>query len=275
MDWNWENTALMGAGTKKAPILRACRQDPCCSYYLYLPKGFTGENAANYRLAVVVHGTTRDAERLKNEFTDFADATGTAILAPLFPCGIIDRQDIHNYKFIKFHHMRFDLLLLDMVDEVTGTFGINGDQFFLHGFSGGGQFVHRMYYLHPERLLCVSIGAPGRSTYLEDQKWYDGVGDFEEQFGKKLDYEGLKAVPVLLIIGDEDTEVVNYSGDLTNSESLQSHGSNRLERMESLYENYLDHGINVRMEKVPGVAHEGMKVLPSVKAFFTRVLDEL
>lgn len=275
MDWNWKNTALLGAGTKKAPLLRACRIDQRFSYWLYIPKGFQLENAADYGITAVIHGTARKAEKLKDQFIDFADETNSLILAPVFPAGIIDREDIHNYKFIKFHDIRFDEILLDMVDDVRETFGIMQKKFLLHGFSGGGQFAHRMLYLHPERLAGVSAGAPGRATYLDRaEAWPDGISDFKEQFGKEIDMEELKKVPVLLLIGAEDKEVVNYEGDATFSEAAQKYGNNRVEKIEALYQNYLQHRMNVQLEEVPGLAHEGLKMVPQAAAYFKRILGE-
>ena len=40
------------------------------------------------------------------------------MLAPLFPVGLIEPGELSNFKRLKFHDMRFDLLLLSMVDEV-------------------------------------------------------------------------------------------------------------------------------------------------------------
>jgi poly(3-hydroxybutyrate) depolymerase len=273
MDWSWKNTALMGAGTKKAPLLRACRTDQRFSYYLYIPRGFKPENAANYRITAVVHGTMRTAEKLRDAFVDFADETNIFILAPLFPCGIIDREDIHNFKFIKFHDIRFDHILLDMIDDVRETFGITEEKFLLHGFSGGGQFTHRMFYLHPGRLAAVSVGAPGRATYLdESEDWYAGIRDFEIQFGKPIDMVALKKVPVLLLAGLEDTESVDYTEDVSFTGALKKYGDNRLERIRSLLQNYLEHGLTVHLEEVPGIGHEGLKMVPQVIKFFKKVL---
>jgi poly(3-hydroxybutyrate) depolymerase len=273
MEWSWKNTALMGAGTKKAPILRACRMDQRFSYYLYIPRGFKQENAAKYRIVAVVHGTIRDAEKLRDAFIDFADEANMMILAPLFPCGIIDREDIHNFKFIKFHDIRFDHVFLDMIDDVRETFGITEEKILLHGFSGGGQFTHRMFYLHPDRLAAVSVGAPGRATYLdESEDWYAGIRNFEAQFGKPIDMAALKKTPVLLLAGSEDTESVDYAEDASFAEALKKYGNNRLERIRALLQNYLEHGLNVRLEEVPGFGHEGLKMVPRVTAFFKEVL---
>ena len=64
---------LMGIGTAKAPILKACRRDQRFSYFLYLPKGFQEESASEYMITVVVHGTTRNAEKLKNVFAEWIE----------------------------------------------------------------------------------------------------------------------------------------------------------------------------------------------------------
>lgn len=275
MEYTWTNTGIYAAGSKIAPLVRACRADPRFCYFTYLPKGFTRETASSHHLAVVVHGTYRDAEGLKNLFADFADQTRTVILAPLFPCGIIDREDLHNYKFIKYKDIRFDDILLDMVEDVQTAFGLTEKKFLLHGFSGGGQFSHRMFYLHPECLLGVSIGAPGRATYLdESENWYNGVKDFEQQFGKKVDYDALKKVPTLLMVGSEDLERIDYSDASSVYENIPARRGNRVERIRALRDNYIAHGIETELVEVPGAAHEEGKMLERVKMFFAETLKK-
>jgi len=67
--------------------------------------------------------------------------------------------------------MRFDLLLLAMLDEVADFWpGIQTEKVYMMGFSRGGQFIHRFLLLHPERLYAVSIGAPGRPTMLDSTR---------------------------------------------------------------------------------------------------------
>lgn len=272
MEFNWIHTAYYAAGSKIGPLVRACRLDARFPYFLYLPKGTTPQNAPQCNLAVVVHGTYRDAERLKNGFADFADRTNTIILAPLFPCGVVDRQDIHNYKFIRFHDIRFDEIVLDMVEDVRESFGLRQEKFLLYGFSGGGQFAHRMFYLHPERLQAAVIGAPGRATYLQEELWPDGIANFEEIFGKEISFEKLKQVPILLMVGSQDTEVIDYSTDATASQKLSKLGSNRLERVRALKENYETHGISVKLIEVPGAAHEEDKMLKDAQEYLESIL---
>lgn len=272
MDWSWNSLIEAWAGHTD-PVTRACQSDQRFSYGIYAPKGFTLAGAHEYGLTVLIHGSSRVAERLKNEFVDFAERSKTLLLAPMFPCGIIDPMDNHNYKFIEYKGIRFDLILLDMVEEVHRDLGINVDKFLLHGFSGGGQFTHRFFYLHPDRLKAVSIGAPGRITYLdEDEPWYTGIKDFEEKFGKPLDYESMKQVQTLLIVGAADCEQLNYKGDETYRSGEGRHGPTRVERLRSLHKNYLEKGIPARMIEVPGVGHENSKVVEYVKGFFIEAL---
>src|SRR5690606_4666895 len=106
--------------------------------------------------------------------------------------------------------------------------------FLLHGFSGGGHFTHRFYYLHPNRLLGASIGAPGRITYLDDtKKWYVGINNFEETFGVPIRYELMKQVPIHMVVGGEDVEMgeINDKDDPFWMDGFDAYGKTRVERL--------------------------------------------
>ena len=267
MEFNWINTAFYGAGTLVAPLPRACRLDARFSYFLYLPKGFTQQRAADAKICVAVHGTYRDAASLKNRFAAFADATGCVILAPLFPCGIGDRQDIHNYKFIAFQGIRFDAIVLDMVEDVRESFAVAEERFALYGFSGGGQFAHRFFYLHPQRLLAAAIGAPGRASYLDNAApWPGGTAGFARQFGSAPVITAMQAVPVGLFVGSDDTEQIDCASEGGGAPDVK-YGVNRLERTQALHKNYLAHGIHSTFTAVPNAAHEEDKILPAAQQF--------
>jgi hypothetical protein len=83
----------------------------------------------------------------------------------------------------------------------------------------------------------------------------------------------LKKVPALLLAGSEDTESVDYTEDASFSDALKKYGSNRLERIRALFQNYLQHGLNVYLEEVPGLGHEGLKMIPQVIGFFKQALE--
>ena len=282
---------------------RALQVDPRVSYCLYVPHAHyspTPIGEAHKRplpLIVNVHGTERQAGRCCLSLSAFADRNRCAILAPLFPTCIGVRYDLDNYKTLRYGSMRFDLLLLAMLDEVKHVWGpgIVTDQVFMMGFSGGGQFVHRFLYLHPERLLGVSIGAPGRRTdFLDHERpWPHGVADVTAVFdGKSIDLDRVRQVKaVQLVIGADDTEVPGkgFFEWLATRGSISS-GTNDPEaargsvlppailgRRETLSKIQLELeiiGIRAQLAVVPGAAHESSDMLPSVCQFWKPTLED-
>lgn len=254
----------------------ACQADQRFGYYLYVPMHFSFESAPSYALVVLVHGTSRMPQMYRSLFTQFAEEHRCVVLAPLFPVGIIEPREVNNYKFIKFHDIRYDLVMLAMIAEVATRYGLDVGRFLLHGFSGGGHFSHRFFYLHPRRLLGVSIGAPGMVTLLdEDQDWHCGVRDFEQQFGVALDYPSLREVPVQTVIGAEDTDTAEITISPDSRlwmAGVNDAGRTRLDRIASLRASLERAGIHVRHDVVPGVAHQGYQLLEPVKEFFAATL---
>jgi len=180
----------------------ACQADQRFGYCLYVPREFSRDQASRYALVVIVHGTNRTAQDYRSQFRAFAEEPQCVVLAPLFPSGILEPRELNNYKFIKFHDIRYDQVLLSMIDEVAQYYGLNAARFLLHGFSGGGQFVHRFFYLHSTRLLGVSIGAPGMVTLFDQERdWHCGIRGFEREFGVSPDIESMRAVAVQTVIG--------------------------------------------------------------------------
>ncbi|WP_049571334.1 PHB depolymerase family esterase [Streptomyces sp. SBT349] len=250
----------------------ASRYDQRLHYSLYVPRGLDDPAAP---LVVVQHGTGRTAARYRDLLRGFADEHGAVILAPLFPAGLIDADDLHNFKFIDYRGIRFDHALLAIVEEVAERFSVSGERFYLHGFSGGGQFAHRFFYLHPHRLAAVSIGAPGRITELDDGlPWWLGTGGIEERLGRSVDIEALRRVPVQMIVGADDTETweINNPGEANWVDGVEKTGATRVERLRTLERGFLSHGIDVTFDLVPGVGHQGALVMPAVAAFFSRLM---
>lgn len=261
-----------------ATTMFSCQYDPRFSFCAYIPSSYREEESESYPLAVVVHGTARTAQGYRDAFADFAESTNTVILAPLFPAGIVAPWEVSSYKYVKWGDIRFDHILLAMIDELSEKVRIQKDRFLLFGFSGGGHFAHRFYYVHPERLLGVSIGAPGILTYIDPtQRWYVGTKDMEELFGKSLPLEAMRQVPVQMVIGSEDVETweINDKASAHWMDGTDAHGRTRLARLAALRDNYEQQGISVRYDVVLGIAHDGSKVLTEVKDFFAQVLAEM
>lgn len=168
----------------------ACRQDPRFSYCLYVPECHQVRPEQAAPLLVVVHGSARTAESFRDAFIEFAEQEGCVVLAPLFPIGAVMAEDADGYKLQPPRSYAYDQLLLAMVKEVAETFHTERD-FLLYGFSGGAQFAHRFYYLHPHRLKGLSVHAPGQ-VCLPAQNLSTEVR------------QAMRQVPVQLVIGSED-----------------------------------------------------------------------
>lgn len=252
----------------------ACRYDQRFSYCMYVPRDYD-ESAENmYPLFVVVHGSLRNAEGYRDRLDTFAEEHGCIVLAPLFPNGIIEPGEANNYKEIGYHDIRYDLVLLAMIDEVAETYRIESERFLLYGYSGGGQFAHRFFYLHPQRLRAVSIGAPGAVTLLDDTRpWWLGVSDVEEQFGITLDIDAMRAVTVQMVVGGNDVEPMGAIDSLRAMSGSEAAGATRVERLATLRDNFIAHGIAVEHHVVAGLGHENYRFLPTVTDFFGRVLS--
>ncbi|TDC02798.1 alpha/beta hydrolase [Nonomuraea longispora] len=264
-------TAFYSAG---ATTVFASKFDQRFSYCLYVPSTHDPDGAP-LPMVVLQHGTGRRGPQYRDNFAGWAEEHGCMVLAPLFPAGIEDPHDLHAFKFIRYGDIRFDRVLLAMVDEVAERFNVEAGRFLLHGFSGGGQFVHRFGYLHPDRLSGLSIGAPGRITYIDHTSpWWTGMKGFEEEFGCPPRVEELRDVPVQMVVGSADVETweINNHGDSNWMDGADAHGITRVERLTALRDNFEEHGIRVRFDVVPGVGHQPMRVLEPVKDFFASIL---
>jgi predicted peptidase len=245
----------------------ACQRDQRFSYCLYVPAAHK-TTTRPLPLIVVMHGTQRTAERYRDAYREFAEENDAVILAPLFPAGIAEPGDLHGFKKLRFHGIRFDELLLDIVAEVGERYLVETERLYLHGFSGGGQFAHRFAYLHPERLAAVSIGAPGRVTRINpDVPWWPGTADLREQFGKDLDLPALRRVAVHMVVGAEDTDTWEIQ-----EQGVDAGGDTRIDRLTALRANFESHRVPVSFDLVPGVGHRGVLVQGQVQRFFAERL---
>ncbi|WP_421928416.1 alpha/beta hydrolase [Neoaquamicrobium sediminum] len=254
----------------------ASQYDQRFSYCLYVPQDYSETDGRQYDLAVIVHGTGRTAAQYRDRFADFAEKHGCIILAPLFPVGIVEPGELANYKRIEFHGIRYDLVLLSMVDEVCAKYRIRDGGFMMYGYSGGGQFCQRFFMLHPQRLRAVAIGAPGVVTLLnQDYDWWVGVRDLKARFGIEIDLEAMRRVKVQTLIGGADDatwEITIPRESKLWMDGADLQGANRLERIAALADSFEAHGIAVRRDIVPGIAHSPFEMVDPAEDFFTSIV---
>ncbi|MDR1431082.1 MAG: alpha/beta hydrolase [Propionibacteriaceae bacterium] len=246
----------------------AAQADQRFAYTCYVPPDYRDDEPA-LKLWVFVHGTSRRYDRYLDGFADLATRQRAIVLAPLFPAGILDPNDATNYHLVEYQGIRFDAILLSMIDEIAHRWNVAKDRFFLHGNSGGGQFAHRFLYLHPDRLNAVSIGAPGQITLpTADAPWWRGVGRLEDTFGIAFNAEAVKRVPAQIVVGSLD----NNPADIASQPGSPG-GEDRLSRARTLHDHLLALGGQVQLDIVPGVGHDGAGILPTVSSFLETTLQ--
>ncbi|KUJ07760.1 poly hydrolase [Mollisia scopiformis] len=276
---------------------KALSSDPRLSYQLYIPSEHINVNPADPEqnlpilpLVVVMHGTRRGSDTF-NALVPWSHKHPCAILAPLFPTGLDGPNDIDSYKLLSSKTLRSDLALLSMLDEVSHRWpGISTKRIILVGFSGGGQFAHRFFYLYPERLHAVSVGAPGRVTKLDLGKdWPQGIRNVEEKFNRKVDFEKLRAVKdIQFVIGGDDNvvhggdefwkwleKVKKKNGSNSNKEQLAPMRSGRLQTAKEVLGEWKSFGIEARFDVVPGVAHSAQGVVDAVLNFLEPIVKKM
>jgi pimeloyl-ACP methyl ester carboxylesterase len=272
----WEDAYLVG----KVPF-KAASVDQRASYCMYVPKKhYKLEPSQKIPLIVSIHGNGRNAERCRDTMIDLADRERAAILAPLFPAGINDPNDMQNYKMLSYEEIRYDLVLLGIIDEIAVRWpGIATAKFFLTGYSGGGQFALRFFYLHPARLEAVSVGAPGLVTQLDDTlNWPKGIKGIESLFGGlSVDLSSLRNVGgVQLFVGSDDTKkpgggfvewLRGRKDTVKEIKELSGSIPNRNESMLKLQEGFKSAGIQSEFDIIDGMAHENGKAVPKIIEF--------
>jgi pimeloyl-ACP methyl ester carboxylesterase len=253
----------------------ASRHDPRFPYVLYVPPEILTPGN-DVELVVVMHGTGRQFTQYRDAFAPFGRWNRCIVLCPLFPVGVRGDGDRNGFKRLIEGDIRYDQVLLDMVDEVAERYGKRFEQFALFGYSGGGQYVNRFAYAHPERLWAASIGAPGNVTVLDSGRdWWLGLGGFERHFGKPFDLAALQRVSFQMIVGRADLETWEITVPEDSAmylPGINDAGATRPERLRTLKTSFETAGVSVRFDELPNVAHNGLQVVDVVQDFFAQTL---
>jgi hypothetical protein len=257
-------------------LIYACRSDPRFSYCLYVPPDYDHCDTAP-ELIVAMHGTGRAFHRYRDAYTPFGRWHNCLILCPLFPADVLGDSNAHGFKHLLEGDIRYDRVLLAMVDEVSRRYGLDLKQFALVGYSGGGQFTHRFLMLHAQRLWAASIGAPGSVTLLDPERdWWVGTRDVMERFGQDIDLDALRGVSVHMIVGDADLEtweITHRPGGRYWMPEANGAGATRPDRLQALCRSFEAAGVAVLLQTVPGASHDMPSTVDRVQDFLSGVLE--
>lgn len=254
-----------------------CKEDPRFSFCLYVPPTLDTLDTAP-ELVVCVHGSFRNFMHNRDAYADFALWNHCVILAPLFPVGPCGDGNRFGYMMLKEADIRYDQLLLAMVEQVSAMLQCSFPEFALCGYSGGGQFANRFGLLHPERLWALSIGAPGAVTLLDTtQSWWLGVADIDEQFGLVLNARALQTLPVHMVVGEADIETweIHFQpGHPLFLDGANEVGFTRIDRLKALRDSFVAAGVQVCFDVLPNVPHDVFKTTEAVQVFLAQILAQ-
>jgi pimeloyl-ACP methyl ester carboxylesterase len=208
---------------KRGSFSRQClSQDPDFQYFLYVPDT-AGENAGMF---VTVHGYTRNVIEHVEMFAPFAYQHGLILVAPLF-----SRERFPDYQRLgrKGKGERADVKLDMVVSEAAAHTGAVSEKFFLFGFSGGGQFVHRYTMAYPGRVSRAVIASAGWYTFPDSVLKYPyGIRKSSSLGGVAFNPAEFLRVPVCVLVGEHDIE---RDDEFRKSRPLdRQQGTTRLER---------------------------------------------
>ncbi len=248
----------------------ACPADRRFSYCAYCPRSRPPE-----ALLVVIHGSARSAEGVRDLFIPYSERSGTALLAPLFPIGALEDDDEPAYKFLKWENTRFDEILLSMVADAAARYAIPADRFQLFGFSGGAQLAQRMLFTCPSRIRSVSVVAPGYVTLLDVSKpWWAGTSDFSSVFGFDLPTDEIRRVPVQVVVGSADAgaeEIFVPPASRLWVEGANEAGQDRVARARTLQHSMSNFGIEAELQLLEGIGHElDERIMTAVVKFLSQ-----
>lgn len=221
-------------------------------YLAYCPAGV--ERSAP--LLVAVHGYTRNAVEQAERFAPLCEAAGAVLVAPHF-----DAERYRDYQRLGVRGLRADAALEALVGELRARLGLLLGRIALFGFSGGGQFVHRLVMAHPNRFTSAAVAAPGWFTFpSREQAWPLGLRGARKRLGVALRPEAFLRIPMLVAVGEHDDD--ERAENLRREPLLDAQqGTTRLERatrwVRAMQGAAAEHGSAPRVELalIPNAAH--------------------
>ena len=202
------------------------QNDPDQHYYLYVPE------CEIRGVWVSVHGISINAKSHADMLASYAEQSGLLLVVPVF-----SKEHCPSYNiFGKAENgFRGDIRLLEILKEVQELTGIHTGQFFLMGYSAGGQFSHRFVMNYPEKVRAAVICSPGFFTFPTEEADYPyGLRGMSAATGRRYDQKAFLQVPMLINVGEEDT--LRTSNLLQREDVDRLQGVNRVERAKNWFD---------------------------------------
>ncbi len=160
---------------------------------------------------------------------------------------------------------------------VSEHLGNRVGRYWVHGHSGGAQFVHRMLMFCPDPRLASAVAAnAGWYTLPTDDERAGAVAMPFGLAGTPLDEEDrrrLLQAPLTVLIGDQDRAHHTQDGSVCSADGCVAQGENRYQRAHRFVRTARTEadrlGVELRWQlfELPGVGHEGGATLAASGQF--------
>ena len=196
--------------------------DPGLGYFIYVPSS----GGVGARILASVHGISRNAREHAKMFAPLAERADVVVVSPLF-----ERERFPAYQRLGRNERgeRPDDVLDQIVADASRVSGACADRVYLFGYSGGGQFVHRYVFAHPERVAAYAIGAAGWYTFPDPGRRFPyGIGRGRKAAVGELVPRRFLDVPGCVLVGERD---IHRGSALRNTARVVlEQGHSRVER---------------------------------------------
>jgi pimeloyl-ACP methyl ester carboxylesterase len=248
--------ASVASALPGALVLRTVDGDARLRYYLYVPRSLAREP----QLLVAVHGISRNAREHGHALADEAERRGVVLLAPSFAEEFF--PDFQRLGVGTGQHP--DIALERMVADVELLLTTRFAQFWLFGYSGGGQFAHRYALAYPQRVAALAVASAGWYTWPRaGDRFPYGLEPSPARRELRFDLAAFLRIPLCVLIGALDTR---RDESLRRSRVLDSQqGRTRLERAR----NWFNELVHERERRGLDGTHE-LRVLASSDHDFLR-----
>jgi hypothetical protein len=285
--------------TETSLIRFKARDGNILTAYTYRATGFSVSDGP---IVFILHGAARNAIDYLNRFKPIAEQHGALAIAPEFPYSIYgpgsDRYTLavgtrkppytdtyrarewrnrDDYLYSEIEHL-FEAVKQELHSDKC-TYGI-------WGHSAGGQFVHRLMTFRSDARVDVAV-AVNAGFYTLPSYGNGSDRNYFMPYGLKGtpldagDVRRLLTAPLVVLVGENDTETGEESSSVPDSIYSNFQGINRNERAKFYYKtgereaHRLGLKFGWRFAVVPGTGHSARRVGPSAAWFLFHRPEEI
>ncbi len=223
-------------------------------------------------VAVILHGTNRDADRYLRNWVEPAEEAGILVVVPEFTQAKFPKRSFYNFGNVVDEEMRLrprEQWSFRVVDDAFAAarraFGAQRERFALYGHSAGAQFVHR-YLLMAEASRAELIVSANAGSYTLPTRQSNFPWGLANAAVTNDELKRAFARPVVLLLGENDSDPMHPN--LPSDPEARAQGPHRLARGRHFHATAqavateLGVPLRWRVQVVPGVGHSDRGMAP-------------